>query len=71
MVELAVAAKSREKAGVPPFYRPIRDECLLFEKAFALKLPLLLKGADGVRKNALRLSYGGAARPSAAHRSLP
>ena len=30
MVELALAAKSREKAGVPPFYRAIRDECLLF-----------------------------------------
>ena len=50
MVELAVAAKSREKAGIPPFYRPIRDECLLFEKAFALKLPLLLKGPTGCGK---------------------
>jgi nitric oxide reductase NorQ protein len=50
MVELALAAKSQEKAGAPPFYRAIRDECLLFEKAFALKLPLLLKGPTGCGK---------------------
>jgi nitric oxide reductase NorQ protein len=50
MVELALAAKSQEKAGAPPFYRAIRDECLLFEKAFSLKLPLLLKGPTGCGK---------------------
>jgi hypothetical protein len=39
MVQLALAAKSQDKAEAPPFYRTIRDECFLFEKAFALKLP--------------------------------
>ncbi len=34
----------------PPFYRPIADECALFETAFKNGLPLLLKGPTGCGK---------------------
>lgn len=33
-----------------PFYQPIGDECEVFERAFRLKLPLLLKGPTGCGK---------------------
>jgi nitric oxide reductase NorQ protein len=33
-----------------PYYAPVGDECELFEKAFRLKLPLLLKGPTGCGK---------------------
>ena len=33
-----------------PFYQPVGDECEVFEKAFRLKLPLLLKGPTGCGK---------------------
>jgi len=33
-----------------PWYRPVGNECALFERAFALKLPLLLKGPTGCGK---------------------
>lgn len=33
-----------------PFYQPVGDECEVFEKAFKLKLPLLLKGPTGCGK---------------------
>jgi nitric oxide reductase NorQ protein len=33
-----------------PFYQPIGDECEVFEKAYKLKLPLLLKGPTGCGK---------------------
>lgn len=32
------------------FYQPVHDECVVFEKAFQLKLPLLLKGPTGCGK---------------------
>ena len=38
------------KAGVVPFYQPTADECEIFERAFRLKLPLLLKGPTGCGK---------------------
>ncbi len=33
-----------------PFYQPIGDECAVFESAYRLKLPLLLKGPTGCGK---------------------
>jgi len=33
-----------------PFYHPTGDECAVFERAFRLKLPLLLKGPTGCGK---------------------
>ena len=33
-----------------PFYQPVGDECEVFERAFRLKLPLLLKGPTGCGK---------------------
>lgn len=33
-----------------PFYQPTGDECAVFERAFRLKLPLLLKGPTGCGK---------------------
>lgn len=45
----AVTAEAHERAPLP-FYRPIGSECALFEKAFELKLPLLLKGPTGCGK---------------------
>jgi nitric oxide reductase NorQ protein len=36
-----------------PWYRPISDECDLFERAHAQKLPLLLKGPTGCGKTRL------------------
>lgn len=43
-----------ERASPPaemPWYRPIGDECALFESAFALRTPLLLKGPTGCGKS--------------------
>jgi nitric oxide reductase NorQ protein len=37
----------------PPWYRPIANECELFEHAFHQKLPLLLKGPTGCGKTRL------------------
>ncbi len=37
------------EAGIP-FYRPVGNECEIFEKAYELKLPLLLKGPTGCGK---------------------
>ena len=36
--------------GTVPFYQPVGDECAVFERAFKLKLPLLLKGPTGCGK---------------------
>ena len=36
--------------GPPPFYRPVGDECAVFEAAHANRLPLLLKGPTGCGK---------------------
>ena len=33
-----------------PFYQPVGDECAVFERAFKLRLPLLLKGPTGCGK---------------------
>lgn len=33
-----------------PWYRPVGDECAVFERAFRLRLPLLLKGPTGCGK---------------------
>jgi nitric oxide reductase NorQ protein len=40
----------REGAASAPFYRPLGDECTIFEAAFANRLPLLLKGPTGCGK---------------------
>lgn len=37
----------------PPWYRPISDECELFEHAYHQRLPLLLKGPTGCGKTRL------------------
>jgi len=39
-----------KKTKAAPFYHQIGDECAVFEKAFKLKLPLLLKGPTGCGK---------------------
>ena len=36
-----------------PWYRPVRDECEVFERAYALRTPLLLKGPTGCGKSRL------------------
>ncbi len=41
------------RLAAPPWYRPIANECELFEHAFAQKLPLLLKGPTGCGKTRL------------------
>ena len=33
-----------------PFYLPVGDECEVFERAFQLRMPLLLKGPTGCGK---------------------
>jgi nitric oxide reductase NorQ protein len=50
MAQLSSLPATHRKADPLPFYRPSGDECLLFEKAFSLKLPLLLKGPTGCGK---------------------
>lgn len=46
------SSRPRPSASVVeiPFYRPIADECELFETAFHERLPLLLKGPTGCGK---------------------
>ena len=41
-----------EQVNTPdiPYYRPVGEECAIFERAFRLKLPLLLKGPTGCGK---------------------
>lgn len=44
---------TKSEKSVPssiPFYQPVGDECDVFERAFKLKLPLLLKGPTGCGK---------------------
>lgn len=44
-------AKQKLQSQSPvPFYQPVGDECQVFERAFKLKLPLLLKGPTGCGK---------------------
>ena len=38
------------RAETAPFYQPVGNECAVFERAFRLKLPLLLKGPTGCGK---------------------
>ena len=37
----------------PPWYRPVGEECELFETAYQQKVPLLLKGPTGCGKSRL------------------
>ena len=37
----------------PPWYRPVGNECDLFETAFQQQVPLLLKGPTGCGKSRL------------------
>jgi nitric oxide reductase NorQ protein len=39
--------------ATPPWYRPIADECEVFERAYGLRVPLLLKGPTGCGKSRL------------------
>ncbi len=48
---MAAASTSREPR--PPWYRPVADECEVFERAYALRTPLLLKGPTGCGKSRL------------------
>ncbi len=41
---------SRSADAELPYYLPIGDECEVFERAYALRLPLLLKGPTGCGK---------------------
>ena len=43
-------AGAKGQGGDIPFYRPVGNECEIFEKAYRLKLPLLLKGPTGCGK---------------------
>ncbi len=43
------AARPAQEREIP-FYRPVGNECEIFQKAFELKLPLLLKGPTGCGK---------------------
>ena len=36
-----------------PWYRPVGDECEVFERAWSLQTPLLLKGPTGCGKSRL------------------
>ncbi len=46
-----MAAKTKpDVQRLVPFYQPVGDECAVFEQAFKLKLPLLLKGPTGCGK---------------------
>ena len=38
---------------IAPWYRPVGDECEAFNRAYALKVPLLLKGPTGCGKSRL------------------
>lgn len=46
-------ASSDATSADRPWYRPIGDECALFENAWRLKTPLLLKGPTGCGKSRL------------------
>ena len=46
----AMANNKQAAEKAVPFYHPIGDECEVFEAAFKLKLPLLLKGPTGCGK---------------------
>lgn len=43
-------AKTPSIDGGIPYYRPVGDECALFEQAFRHRLPLLIKGPTGCGK---------------------
>ncbi len=43
-------ASSKQANDDLPFYQPINDECEVFEAAYGLNLPLLLKGPTGCGK---------------------
>ena len=48
---MTVSAKKQSGAQLDiPFYQPVSDECDVFEQAFKLNLPLLLKGPTGCGK---------------------
>ena len=48
---MTVMTKSKPHTQSPvPYYRAARDECAVFERAFKLRLPLLLKGPTGCGK---------------------
>ncbi len=57
MAEGAVDCSRESDTGMgpvaPPWYRPVGDECEVFETAFAQQLPLLLKGPTGCGKSRL------------------
>jgi nitric oxide reductase NorQ protein len=45
-----IAGETGRPAADVPYYRPVGDECAIFERAFRLRLPLLLKGPTGCGK---------------------
>ncbi len=49
----AVASPTRPEAADLPWYRPVGEECALFEQAYRLRTPLLLKGPTGCGKSRL------------------
>lgn len=51
--ELVRAAGGGSDGQELPWYRPVGQECLLFEKAYQSNLPLLLKGPTGCGKSRL------------------
>ncbi|MFO0751792.1 MAG: hypothetical protein U0411_00520 [Thermodesulfovibrionales bacterium] len=73
----APAASSAVETGMQefrvesePFYLPINDEVRLFEIAYESRLPLMLKGADGVRQDAVSLLHGAPDGDALIHGSL-
>lgn len=50
---MSTLAKSDASAADVPWYRPVGDECEVFERAYELQTPLLLKGPTGCGKSRL------------------
>jgi len=45
-----IPASAMRRADTIPYYKPVGDECALFEAAFRNRLPLLIKGPTGCGK---------------------
>ena len=54
-----------------PYYLPQGREVELFESAYRNQIPVLLKGPDRLRQDALHALHGLEARTAAHHRLLP
>jgi hypothetical protein len=53
-----------------PYYRAVADEVELFEAAYSVRMPMMLKGPDRLRQDPLRRIHGLQARQAADYRCL-